>query len=265
MKVYASRRDDILKRKAEYDKVFNERKERYNKQYQEYRDEDNNRSNQLIDKIRSELGDIDPAIDVKVSQNFVYGYDPSYSVYIGDESDKFDDNKPLSWCYRVSIDSDGNVSKESSSWSGLRATSSEHIQKLRSIVDVLDKINNIDWSNLLSDITPPDYFDYVTENDPQYDRDKPNFDKELLEADVEDLIGTDSWVLCNGSKYYKGDVYRRIIKATPAQFTVTDIPAYHVNDGEVRFGVDHWNDPYTIRRSTFMSQVVNPLKIVELH
>lgn len=265
MRIYASRRDDILKRKADYEADFAKRKAQYDDQYDRYRNEVDIRADQLAEEVKHAIPKTSLDIQVSVRQNFSFRDEPGYEIIISDEIDKFNPDKPLSWTWRVKLDGDGNIAKESSSWSGLQATTDIHIEKLKEIVEVLQALNRIDWQVVLNRITPPKYGDYVTMRDPSYDRDKPNFDQELLEADIEDIIGTNKGILSYGSKYYRGEVYRVIVKQTPAQFTVYDVPATQVeSDGAVKQGLHHWNTPYTIRKTTFYNDVVKPVKIQEL-
>ncbi len=261
MKILASKRDDILKRKAEYEAEYAERKAEYNKQHGEYLSEYRSRSNELIEEIRSELPDTSLDLDITASDS----YDSGFEVTVKDEQHMFDDDSPLSWTWKVSLSSDGDVKKESSSWSGLKATTDQHINKLKEILDVLQALNNIDWNEVLRRITPPEYSEYVRVTNPDYAIGKPNFDKQLLEADIEDMIGTDKAILSTNGKYYRGRVYRKIVKATPAQFTVFDIPAMYVDEnGYVDKDPNTWNNPYNIRKSTMYDNVVKPVKIVEL-
>ena len=265
MKIQCNRREDILKRKAEYEANFSQRKRRFDKQEQTYLSEVGDRANQLADEVRSVIPRTSLNIEIDVTQSYSFGSEPTYKVKVHNEEHKFDDNIPLSWSWTVKLDSDGHVIKESSSWSGLKATTLEHIDKLKELVEVLQALNKIDWNVVLNNITPPRYNDYVTEFDPSYDRDKPNFDQELL--DVEDMIGHHSGILCNGSRYYRGKVYRCIVKETPAQYTVFDIPESAVSSqGQVEMGIDHWGRfAYNIRKSTLFDSIVRPAKIIDLY
>ena len=267
MKIQCNRREDILKRKAEYDADFSQRKRRFDDQKQTYLSEVRDRANQLADEVRSVIPRTSLDIEIDVTQTYSFRSEPTYEVKVHDDDHKFDDSNPLSWTWTVKLDNDGNVIKESSSWSGLKATTLEHIDKLKELVEVLQALNKIDWNVVLNNITPPRYNDYITESDPSYDRDRPDFDQELLEVDVEDMIGQHSGILCNSSKYYRGRVYRCIVKETPAQYTVFDIPESVVSSqGQVEMGIDHWNDfTYNIRKSTLFDSIVKPTKIIDLY
>ena len=186
----------------------------------------------------------------------------SYEVDISDEDDKFNPDKALSWSWKVYLTKEGEVTKESSSWSGLNAVSKKNLDNLKQILSVLEKLNSIDWKSVLS-VEPPHHDDYITENDPEWDRDVPDFDKELLEADIEELIGTNQGVLRDsGSKYYRGNVYSVIVKQSGSQYTVADVPEFTVeNNRPVDISSKIRGESYRISKDKFFQGLVEPLQI----
>lgn len=260
MKITCTKRDDILKRKQEYEADRSRRQARYDAQYKQFSDQDRSRQETIENSVKKMLGDTGLDIDVSVSWGS-YGH-PSYKVEITDEDDKFNPDKSLAWRWSVYLTDEGDVTKESSSWSGLNAVSKKNIDNLKAIVAVLEKLNDIDWKSVLS-VKPPKYDDYVTEKNPEWDRDAPDFDKELLEADIEDMIGTKQGVLRDsGSKYYRGHVYSVIVKQSGSQYTVADVPAYTVSQNrsvDISSKID--SESYRISKDKFFQGLVKPLQI----
>lgn len=260
MKITCTKRDDILKRKQEYEADRSQRQARYDAQYEEFQKEYYSRKESIEDAVKQQLGDT--GLDLSVSVRYASWNSKSYQVDISDEDDKFNPDKALSWSWKVYLTKEGEVTKESSSWSGLNAVSKKNLDNLKQILSVLEKLNSIDWKSVLS-VKPPKHDDYITETDPEWDRDVPDFDKELLEADIEELIGTNQGVLRDsGSKYYRGNVYSVIVKQSGSQFTVADVPEFTVeNNRPVDISSKINGESYRISKDKFFQGLVEPLQI----
>ena len=138
----------------------------------------------------------------------------------------------LSWSWSVKLDREGNVVKDSSSWSGLSAVTAENIQDLRNTVDILEILNNIDWKTLLS-TKVPNYKDYITMMDPRYEKPDRDYDAELREADIEDIIGDEDAAVFVGNAlpdYFRVDEYVSILKETPKRFNVYVFPELFIDE-----------------------------------
>lgn len=87
---------------------------------------------------------------------------PGFEVRINNGDSPHDKSKGLSWNWEVHIDKDGNIGKDSGSWSGLKAITSEQIDDLRNTVDILTKLNQIDWKNMFEmvDAAYPKYEEF---------------------------------------------------------------------------------------------------------
>lgn len=262
MIIVASRRDDILRRKSEYEADRAIRQERYDTQYRKYYDAQQSIYNEIESIIEDSLSNVNLNMDIRVRSSF--GTRESIEVMVSDENNKFDEDKAIAWTWKAYLDKDGNVKKESNSWSGFNAVSDANIAYLEEVLKAVKILNNTDWSTLLSRQLP-EWGDYITEDNPRYDRNVPNFDRELLEADIEDIIGTNTGVLCDAesSKFYRGQVYRFIVSQTPAQYTVFDIPKIYVDNGDV--DISKYNSyTYRISKSKFFDYLIKPLKTVEV-
>lgn len=265
MKITCNRRDDILKRKQEYESDRAKRQAKYDEEYKAWRDEERGRGQSLEKAVIRAIGSTTLDLTIDVGMSFGTGY----RIRISDEDNKFDDDKALSWTWEVSLDKNGDVKKESSSWSGMNAVSEANLRNLKEIVRVLEILNNIDFKTMLNRVTLPNSDDYITGPNPKYET-APDFDRELMEADVEDCIGTRKGILGTYSKIYRGDVYHFIQKETPASYTVWDIPAYYVENHEgslsdlyETYYAKRDSYTYTIRKNTFFETIEQNVTIVD--
>lgn len=265
MKITCNRRDDILKRKQEYESDRAKRQAKYDEEYKAWEDEEHVRRQSLEKAIIRAIGNTTLDLTIDVGMSFRSGY----RIRISDEDNKFDSDKALSWTWEVSLDNNGDVKKESSSWSGMKAVTANNINNLKEIVRVLEILNKIDFKTMLNRVTPPNPDDYITGPSPKYET-APDFDKELMEIDVEDCIGTRKGILGTYSKIYRGDVYHFIQRETPASYTVWDIPAYYVENHEgslsdlyEKYYANHDKYTYTIRKNTFFETIEQNVTIVD--
>lgn len=263
MKITCTKRDDILKRKSEYEADRSSRQSKYDAQYRKYLEEDGRREEKIRNDVIGAIGETSLDLEIRVSGRFEH----KYEISVSDEKDKFNEDTALSWDWKVYLDKNGDVKKESSSWSGMNAVTAKNISNLKEIVRVLEILNNIDFKMLLEEIRPPRYQDYVTEKNPKYET-APDFDRELMEADIEDCIGTRKGILGTGSKFYRGNVYHFIQRETPSSYNMWDIPSYYVekNDGSLSDLFEKYSDGgynYNMRKDKFFETIEKPIKIVD--
>ena len=259
--ITASRKDDILKRKAEYEA----KKAEYDKRHDEarsrlYRDEATalRPVKQFLESQLKQFDALEFEVDVRRGYNWGRG-DIEYDfaeVYIRcNEHSKFEDSSALSWSFDVGLDSNGEVTRKSSSWSGLKATTIDQMKSLRQTVEALDFLNEVNWDRLIR-IDLPKYGDYYDFEDraPKGE----DWATQLKEAELEELIGTDNIV-----EIYNWDnspvsgrvAYIQILKETPSQYFVKvfdswTIDNYILSGNDVQVGVqqlqrridDTWNN-----------------------
>ena len=166
----------------------------------------------IEDNVRSNLEQVLPysdLIDIKVSRNYNWRSDTPYiSVNISYDLNKTK-NQSLAWSYSVGLDLDGNVKKESNSWSGLNAVTQEQLDDLEKSIEILKKLNIIDWESILKTYVPS-VKDYVTTKTlPEKD-----FTFEQFNADLEDFVGQDVIFISKylNSENFYGSRYGYIIK-----------------------------------------------------
>ena len=245
MKIYAVNRDEILRRKKEYESE----EAKYNDEYNQYLGAKRTFYRNIESSVKDAIGDTSIPLNVHAGKRY-----DSVSVEIDNGSTPHSDSA-LTWNWNVQLSDEGEVIKETGSWSGLSATTPENIANLKESVRILEVLNNLDWKQLLSAI-PPAYEEYVTTRPGP----KPNFEKELLYADIADAMHDEKLIKGHGYKYYRSgvSVYYRIISLAPQSYKVQEIYEDYLSDP------DRWPDPYRIQKDKFLEVINIPLQIVEV-
>lgn len=232
MKILASRRDEILKERTKWQA---ERDAAYALRDQE--DAEFNKAEYAITGPIKE--DIEHMLQSYRSLTFDVSVERDFGSILTvrvscNENNKFSDDTALSWSYKAALSSDGEVIKETNSWSGLKAVTESQMQSLAETLEALKYLNSIDWKVLLNK-TLPNYKDYRKTDTSKYTgSNAPNFDRMLLEADIEDAISKPTLLKggnsLNSHGYPIGESYYMILRETPSQYEVIQIPGYEISD-----------------------------------
>ena len=267
----AASRDEILKRKEAWEKEFEDKQARYEDQKSKYYEAKNAVESALHAAVKFIIGDSGLPIDVDIT-SAPYGSE-GFEVRVSDENDKFNKDKALSWTWKVYLNNDGEVEKESSSWSGMNAVSEANIDYLKKLVALLEKLNNVDWAQILSKYVEPKLKDYITETSPSR-QSRPDFDTELEMADIEDAIGKDvllkgaSEIDNRGKPYGRG--YYRVLRQSDAFYTIIFIPGYAIQDESdldaVRNVFESYSNytPTRIKKSKLLELLNKPIEAIQL-
>ena len=270
MKISCNRRDEILRQKAEWEAERDAAQAKHDEEEQSFYQAEYEVTSVVKDELEHQLSRFRALqFDVSVQR----GHYREKGLYVRvecNEHNKFDDDVALSWNYNVELDKDGNVLKETSSWSGLKATTASQMESLTQTLEALKYLNSVDWSVVL-DKEMPKYRDYFKQDMTKYHRDVPNFDQMLLEADIEESIGKDV-LLVGGSSvnqrgYPIGRAYYMILKETPSQYEIAKIPGYDLDDDDVDIkSIVEKNKKYSYRiRKDKLIQLLNkPIETVEV-
>ena len=150
---------------------------------------------------------------------------------------------------------EGDIKKESGSWSGLSATTPEQIANLKESVRVIEILNNLDWNELLT-VEFPNFDDYVKTEVPE----RENFEEQLLEADVEDAAEQGLLIKGHGYKWYapRATVFYNVLNMTDKSFRVQEVYEDDLSDESI------WGSPYTIRKDKFFEVIDKPIKTAEV-
>ena len=218
------RRREIDQQAQKYNVERDAKKNEYDAQMGNYR----RAVMDIEDNVRSNLEQVLPysdLIDIRVSRDYDWSSGAPYlSVKISYDLNKTK-NQSLAWSYSVGLDRDGNIKKESNSWSGLNAVTQEQLDDLEKSIEILKKLNIIDWESIVkTDV--PSVKDYVTTKTlPEKD-----FTFEQFNADLEDFVGQDvmfiSKYLLDNTKNYYGSRYGYVIKRLTNK-RVEYIPIYN--------------------------------------
>lgn len=216
------KRSDIIAARDAWDADYNKLKSKFDSEVDAWDDAKQEISLFVEDQVKAALGRAGK--DLQVDADFSLGSLAHVRVGNGTFANH---EAPLTWSFEAILDKEGNVKKETGSWSGLNATTPEDVKKLRDIVDVLEILNNMDWYTILSNMNEkyPNWEDYVKTKVPRRD-DRPNFEKDIRLLDIEDAIGKEVLVKGKPLKYdvrfSRDGSYYIIHKKTPKQVSVTE-------------------------------------------
>lgn len=230
MKITCSRRDDLMRARYDYDEMTRKYESKVGEGEKAARFAKDEVAAHIENAVRSALGpsDMDLRINVDTDWNYVSGrenYTWRVSIEAHENDKRSNDATALAWNWSAKLDIDGNVMKESGSWSGLQAVTPEQIDDLQESVRILRQLNDMDWASILNQAIPS-YNDYIDKEASSKLRDlksnRPDFDRQILEADVEDAIESGAWIKLQGrpgTDYYReasrGDYWCKIDSMTP--------------------------------------------------
>lgn len=259
MKITSSRRDDILKRKAEYEADRERRQEAYNAEYHGWL-EAQEEVLQPIKEYFEKMFEKYPLLEARVSVgDRMFGHGRlSVDIRVNELTNKF--TKALSWNFKAFL-KDGELVRETSSWSGMNAVTPDQIAELEQAVAVLKELSNVDWVELLNRELPS-FGEYVKSPNPSWE-DKPDFDKELREAEMEELIGQRKMIKVRpfDSSWYRNEVYIAIVKDSGSQYTIIECPRYAAEKGEATKYFEN-GDSHRVKKASLVP--VTPTTIIEV-
>lgn len=269
MKITANRREDILKQKEAFETESAAAHEQYEREKSAFKTAERAITDPIKEDLAHRLNQYRHlTFDISVSRNF---FDKLEVRVTCNEDNKFDEDVALSWTYQAQVDSDGQVIRETSSWSGLKATTEAQMESLTETLEAIKYLNSIDWEVLLNK-TLPDWDEYFKTDVSKYaPRNAPDFDRMLIEADIEEAIGKP--ILLKGYNamssrgYGRGESYYMVLKETPAQYEIVQIPGYAVKDsGNLREVVDsNKKYSYRLRKDKFIELLNKPIETLEVY
>lgn len=257
MKITCDRRSDIIKRRQDYDNDYNLRKERAENEQKELRRAEYAIEQAIEDMVISEISDLAAlSFDVESSAR---NYESDKFVRLRvlcNEDNKFDHDNALSWSYQVTLE-DGKVKRETSSWSGLQATTPEQIESLRQTLTALERLNNMDWSRL-EDLQIPDATDYIKTKDPGPYRGR-DFDRELLALDFEETLGKNLLV-----KSKTRNIWYKLLGISPKRYKLVGVPSNYIDDENARLRVESLSQyPMQKDKTVILDNIVTPIELAE--
>lgn len=269
MKITANRRDDVIKQRDKYEADYQAKSDRYEAQRKQLNMAQYEVLHGVEERVAAELADISEGADLEITAQREWNY-KSDDTLIGvrvqcHDRSKFDEGTALAWNWSVKLNDDGEVVRDSGSWSGLKACTVEQLDDLQRSLSIMRRLNDMDWGTILR-TSLPQYQDYVTEPMPTKG-DRPNFEQMLFDIDIEEAIGKP--VLIKGTADWSR-MYFAIIGQSDKQYKVVRIPEYALTDPSERNGksiTDYIESltPFAMRvlKSKFATMVETPIKYWE--
>ena len=237
-----NRRDDIIKNRDEWEKQFNLDVTNYNNQWNDYNDAEYEICERVKDIILKRLGGLrDDRLKIDVSLTSHFG-NTNVRFRFGAPFDKV---TSLCCDATISIDKDGQVKKETGSYSCLEAYTPELIKDLKKSTNIIECIMDMDWETILGNAQKdkPKYDDYVKTTAPSR-KDRPDFETQLIKASIEDIIGTTTLISCSvpPSSNYRAGTWGvcQIVGETPQTYRVRFITNYNLT--EIKKDISKLND-----------------------
>ena len=257
--INCSRVDDLRKEAETYNAKRSEAEKMRNSEVLEYHKAVSLLTNRIEEAILANLASCNTQdVNININQRFGDGFE----IIINNGENPHNESQGLSWNWKVSVDYDGNIKKDSGSWSGLKAITKEQINDLRNTVEILSLLNDMNWKDIFDVIKEnyPEYEDYIKTQVPKM----RNFDKEIEEAEIAECVGNMN-VAIEGEKGYSRyftvmrPFYYIILKETPTQYKVQEVSFNNADNTDEEVTVD-----YNIKKDKFYSCIKRPLNIIEI-
>lgn len=219
-RIVSGKYEDALRERDDYYKKWDEHKKRRDNAYEQYRTAQLASVEHIQMTLERNLQKFSN-LEFNVYTDYRWGDEITVNIKCNDRT-KFEDTSALSWTYDVTLNEEtGELEKSSSSWSGLKATTPEQMDSLRSTLHALEYLNSIDWPVMLKH-SKVDMDDYRVE--PMIDE-RSEYNKRVQEALFDDLAGTNKWILVrnfesSGYNSYIDSIYVNIVRSTPKQYVV---------------------------------------------
>lgn len=281
---------DIIRRRDEYQAQYEAQKAKYNSEMMNYRQAARNITEGVENEVISKLDMLVDQLNITVNASFSWDTN-TVEVRVGsNQHDVHNKDKALSWDWQVKLNKEGEIVKESNSWSSLNAVTDKQIHSLKLSVAALELLNGLDWKSILNKVRP-EYEKYIFTKVPE--NKEHEFQKELDEADLEAAIESKSVLkgVKHSGRHYKGDVYYAVLRETPKQYEIVEIPGEYINylyndsmvigltdKGYITTNRDNIvteiekpqdfisyfeRYSYSVRKTTFWDIIVNPIEVLE--
>lgn len=203
----ASRKEDLINERNKYDAEMNEYKSRVDEAEDKYDALLYDQQKDLEKKISDLIGPTSLELSIKADPYSSFR-SKAWGIRVeANQRNKFSDDVALSWNWDIEVNKEGEIVKDSGSWSGLKAITPAQLSDLEESVRVLKILNNIDWDALLHSPMAK-YSDFVTDEltQPYQERKKnrPDFESDIQKAELEEAIGTNTAFELVQDQYYRG-------------------------------------------------------------
>lgn len=265
--VAARNRDEIIRRRDEYQSDYEAKKKQHDEEYSNYQRAQHTVLAGVENIVRDMLKNVSAKLNLEINAEEDWNYtSDTTGVKISvrsNEHDVHNKDKALSWNWSVKLNKDGDIVKDSGSWSGLNAITEENLESLRLSVEALEILNHADWNTILK-VELPKWEEYIKTQVPT--NKAADFRQELEEADLEEAIENRRFIkgLKNSGRMYRGDVYYLVLSESPKQYKVVECPATYVDAvqkgepvGLTERGFISDNPEYIVNQFTKLSEVAD--------
>ena len=223
--IFSDTRDELIQKRNAWKMKYDARKQLYDDQecnYDKARwDWVDNLTNLVTKQFQSYIDKL-PGLRIKADRGWG---DVEIRFNYEDHGRADREHKSLLWSYYVKLNEQGEITKESNSWSGFQAVTPEQIDDLINSANFLKAIVDFDWEPLLKEAqrTQPKYKNYIGIKDPDYDPEyrDPGYDRMIREADIEEAISSGKWI--KGPTTWHGNAWYFILSRTPKFYNVIKI------------------------------------------
>lgn len=238
-RIISSKLDDIVRQEEEYNAKVRPLQERYDRESKAWRAAYRGQQQDVANSVLAAIGPTSLELEARAEETWRDGYE----VYIqANERRLHSDDSALSWHYKVVLDENGDLTFESGSWSGLKATTPEQLASLKESVRVLEILQGLDWKSLLTVDKDRYSFEKFVDKDnasalQEMQRSKPNFADLKKAAVIDDLMGTHKVVKVSGlpDDGYRNGIfngYLQIISKSPSTYTVREISKWDIDNAQ---------------------------------
>lgn len=263
MKITASKRDDILKQREEYDAKRAAIKQKEDEADEAFRRADIAAAKAVEKAVSDMIGNTTLQIDVRADaswRSFTSDEPSSWKITVSaNDRDHFDKARALSWHWEVDVDKQGNLVKDSGSWSGLRAVTAEQLADLEESVRILKLLNNADWSEILymPRVKWSDYFDKDTSTEKyKLDKERPDFESQLMNAQLEEILNGNTAVGLKQDSYFRGsNIWILPTKISDKFITGYIFPGFYFDrENATVENIKQWSDERRTSKSNLRSE-----------
>ena len=210
MKITATKLDDLLRQRDEYDADMKKYDAAAEESLQRLHLKEREEKDKLEKIISDLIGPSTLQLEIRVDAYGSSLFDDAWSVRVrANEGTKFNDAVALAWNWQVSLNREGEVVKDSGSWSGLKAITPEQIADLEESVRIIKLLNGLDWPTILRH-PKPKYDDYYDKESATIYQDKrkarPDFEHQIMDSRLEELIGQNIAIKLSDDPYFRGNV-----------------------------------------------------------
>lgn len=233
MNIRASKKDDLIREKNEWQMKHDARKQLYRDQEGRYDEAVWNWKDTVAALVKKEFSSyISKLPNLEISTDIRWGGGIELRFRYADGWLSHEDRERISlrWDYSITLTDKGEITKETNSWSGFNAANSAQVDDLLNSANFLKAIVDYDWVPLLEEAksSRPRYSQYVGINDPDRDPEykDPGYDRMIKEAEVEDALSGGNWIKIDSDWGSGRWVY--IISETPKFYTYTSVGDWEV-------------------------------------